>query len=148
MRMQRNMVSYRRGKEIPAHLKLIGFFQRLKAKTSCMSTTSSPRICSALTDLKVPTPYTLGAIRGILLLNHPPDFHEDDKQFLKAYQCEAQSIISVSQALSVSDFMEHTSMMNYRFWNAMTNCQNGFHIMPVLPPASGNADYATEGIHY
>ena len=41
-------------------------------------------LCSALQDLTLPAPYTLGAIRGILLLNHPPDFDEDEKQFLKA----------------------------------------------------------------
>ena len=42
------------------------------------------RISSYLLDAEVPVPYTIGTISGIVLLNHPPDFSELEKQFFKA----------------------------------------------------------------
>ncbi|MDP6866320.1 MAG: PD-(D/E)XK nuclease family protein [Candidatus Poseidoniaceae archaeon] len=41
-------------------------------------------LCSALSDSERPIPYTVGTITGIILLNHPPDFSESEKRFLKA----------------------------------------------------------------
>ena len=41
-------------------------------------------LCSALSDSDRPIPYTVGTITGIILLNHPPDFSESEKRFLKA----------------------------------------------------------------
>ena len=105
------------------------------------------RICSALTDLKVPTPYTLGAIRGILLLNHPPDFHEDDKQFLKAL-----SVRSPIHHLCVTGSFRlgfHGAYIDDELPLLERNDQLPEWVPhhAVLPPASGNVDYATEGIH-
>ncbi len=42
------------------------------------------RLCSCLLDTESPNPYTLGTLSGIVLLNHPPDFSENEKRFLKA----------------------------------------------------------------
>ena len=105
------------------------------------------RICSALTDLKVPTPYTLGAIRGILLLNHPPDFHKDDKQFLKAL-----SVRSPIHHLCVTGSFRlgfHGAYIDDELPLLERNDQLPEWVPhhAVLPPASGNVDYATEGIH-
>ncbi len=41
-------------------------------------------LCLALDDSERPIPYSLGTISGILLLNHPPDFAENEKRFLKS----------------------------------------------------------------
>ncbi len=42
------------------------------------------RLCSHLLDTESPNPYTIGTISGIVLLNHLPDFSENEKRFLKA----------------------------------------------------------------
>ena len=42
------------------------------------------KLCVHLLDTNVPVPYTIGSISGIVLLNHPPDFSENEKRFLKA----------------------------------------------------------------
>lgn len=42
------------------------------------------RLCSSLSDPEGPMPYTIGSIDGIILLNHPPDFTENQRRFLKA----------------------------------------------------------------
>ena len=41
-------------------------------------------LCNALLDSEGGIPYTIGTITGIILLNHPPDFSENEKRFLKA----------------------------------------------------------------
>ena len=41
-------------------------------------------LCNALLDSEVGIPYTIGTITGIILLNHPPDFSENEKRFFKA----------------------------------------------------------------
>ena len=42
------------------------------------------KLCDHLLDANIPVPYTIGSISGIVLLNHPPDFSESEKRFLKA----------------------------------------------------------------
>ena len=42
------------------------------------------KLCDRLLDNLSPVPYTIGSISGIVLLNHPPDFSENEKRFLKA----------------------------------------------------------------
>ena len=42
------------------------------------------RLCFHLLDTENPNPYTIGTLSGIVLLNHPPDFSENEKRFLKA----------------------------------------------------------------
>ena len=42
------------------------------------------KLCDHLLDTNIPVPYTIGSISGIVLLNHPPDFSESEKRFLKA----------------------------------------------------------------
>ena len=42
------------------------------------------KLCDYLVDTSIPVPYTIGSISGIVLLNHPPDFSENEKRFLKA----------------------------------------------------------------
>ena len=42
------------------------------------------KLCVHLLDINTPVPYTIGSISGIVLLNHPPDFSENEKRFLKA----------------------------------------------------------------
>ena len=104
-------------------------------------------LCSALQDLTLPAPYTLGAISGILLLNHPPDFDEDEKQFLKA--------------LSARCPMHHlcvTGSFRLGFHGAYIDDElplvQSEDQLPewvpshtIQPPIVGNDDYTTEGIH-
>jgi len=42
------------------------------------------KLCDRLLDNLSPVPYTIDSISGIVLLNHPPDFSENEKRFLKA----------------------------------------------------------------
>ena len=42
------------------------------------------KLCVHLLDTNIPVPYTIGSVAGIVLLNHPPDFSENEKRFLKA----------------------------------------------------------------
>ena len=41
-------------------------------------------LCEALSNTEVNMPYTVGTVTGIILLNHPPDFSEIHKKFIKA----------------------------------------------------------------
>ena len=43
-----------------------------------------PHLCAALTNSELNMPYTIGTVSGIILLNHPPDFSEIQKKFIKA----------------------------------------------------------------
>ncbi len=42
------------------------------------------KLCRYLLDTNISVPYTIGSISGIVLLNHPPDFSENERRFLKA----------------------------------------------------------------
>ena len=41
-------------------------------------------LTNALLQTDTPIPYSLTAVKGIVLLNHPPDFHSSEKQFFTA----------------------------------------------------------------
>ena len=42
------------------------------------------RLSRDLLDAEILGPYTISTIKGIVLLNHPPDFSETEKRFFKA----------------------------------------------------------------
>ena len=43
-----------------------------------------PHLCDTLSNSELNMPYTIGTVSGIILLNHPPDFSEIQKKFIKA----------------------------------------------------------------
>ena len=104
-------------------------------------------LCTMLHDVTLPLPYTLGAISGILLLNHPPDFDEDEKQFLKAIATRRpMHHLCVTGSFRLGF---HGAYIDDEIPLIQSEDQLPEWVPPhaVQPPTVGNGDYTTEGIH-
>ena len=106
----------------------------------------SSRLCSHLLDTESPNPYTIGTISGIVLLNHLPDFSENEKRFLKALS----SRCPIHHVCVTGSFRlgHHGAYVDDEIKPIVEeeNFQCGFqhHINNAQPKSD---DYPTDGIH-
>ncbi len=105
------------------------------------------RLCLHLSDTEIPVPFTLGAISGILLLNHPPDFSENEKRFLKALSLRApihHLCVSGSFRLGYHGAYIDDGIKAINEEEKLPSWVPRHPVQRVQPQPD---DYATEGVH-